>query len=121
MKLTDTVRKAIAEATPGLWRVCEFKDGDVSVWGQTQIMPTKVTFTNLSNIASIEYNTTGIYKNDAHLIANVPTWLAQLCDRVEELEKIQKRLYHSYTQMKTAYDTGEMPEDRGAWDGESGP
>lgn len=79
--LTEEVRKALGEATPRPWEVN----------GETGII-----FDN----NGLALKTGGMYcseetQSNAHLIANAPTWLAALCDRVEELESDLERIKRS--------------------------
>ena len=77
---TEKIRKALAEATPGPWNST---DHGWTVWAQRKPHAEPRFVAAASSPTSHGQHARGMA--DAHLIANAPTWLAQLCDQVDAL------------------------------------
>ena len=71
----DEIRAALAAATPGPWQVYESMQADTFVYGPRGILRDDI-------IAGPTYN-----RENAHLIANAPTWLAELLAEVDRLRE----------------------------------
>ena len=69
----DEIRAALAAATPGPWQVYESMQADTFVYGPRGILRDDI-------IAGPTYS-----RENAHLIANAPTWLAELLAEVDRL------------------------------------
>ncbi len=76
--LVKQVRAALADATPGPWKF----DGYERLRSKQGLQD------GSADIAHFYHSNTQC--ENAHLIANSPTWLAELCDRVERLEHVMK-------------------------------
>lgn len=71
----DEIRAALAAATPGPWQVYESMQADTFIYGPRGILRDDI-------IAGPTYN-----RENAHMIANAPTWLAELLAEVDRLTR----------------------------------
>lgn len=76
--LTDTVREALAKATPGPW---EYEEPD----GRHGADP---SIGSAAEYISPFFGS----KNDGDLITHAPAWLAELCDRLDAAEAAVPRI-----------------------------
>ena len=76
--LTAEVRAALAAATPGLWVV------EVDDWTCAVVLDDGLSGTAYIAERLTQGDSEG--EDDANLIANAPSWLAALCDRLDAAE-----------------------------------
>ncbi len=83
--LIATVRAALAAATPGPWRWCGYEeDGGGYLCKCGKLWAQSHNEEPILDAGPIDNGDQGIA--NAALIASAPTWLAELCDRLENLE-----------------------------------
>lgn len=82
--LTKEVIEALEKSTPGPWLNYRLDTFNVKCYAENSVATLHTANQVIFSINPIG-NPTGI--GNAHLIANAPTWLAALCDRVELLEE----------------------------------
>ena len=98
-KLTEEVRKAIFEAAVGEgWKL---ETVSTSIGSCHKIMPLGAC---IYDDGRFRGESSVLLKN-ALLIANAPSWLEQLCDRVEQLERESKQLRNAILDELERYES----------------
>ena len=96
----DEIRAALATATPGPWQVYESMQADTFVYGPRGILRDDI-------IAGPTYN-----RENAHLIAHAPEWLADLLGEVDLLRTLKHRHEQTITELAARAEAAEQAVQR---------
>lgn len=96
MSLSDDIRAALAKATPGPWEARVLGSEGYAIDGSVDPSAASLRSRMPRRVARCGYLDWDTDKANAHLIANAPTWLAELLAEVDEAQAEAMDVGHDY-------------------------